>query len=159
MNLTTLGMPPVAGLKQAPLIPSHYPSQLRRRMIERNTVPPTERDPEVAQRAGALIGVLSSSLVNLDHAIRQLSTMGPVKRETRKSITDLIKKSEDFLVEMQRPFENEHSDSTNALSEVLGQAAELLLQLKPAQIEASLKHMNNMAESNLAYIPSTPKAA
>ncbi len=47
------------------------------------------------------------------------------------------------------------ADAITALSNVLGQSAELLLQLRPDQIESNLKHANNMAASNLNYIPAT----
>jgi hypothetical protein len=125
-----------------------------RRNLTRNQVPPTQREnPADVQRAGAVIAGLAASLANLDHFVRQMRGLGSMPGPTKQKLNLLINLSEEVIVQVSAQFDNHDSDSINALSGVLGQAAELLLQLKVPQIEASLKHMHGMATNNLTYTP------
>jgi hypothetical protein len=109
--------------------------------------------PLTEQERGALIGLLAASLVNLDHAARRLQTAGNFKHDLKRQLNQLQAQGDKLLTAAQSSFDCADADSVNALSGVLGLAGELLLQLTPAQIEASLQHMKNMAESNLSYVP------
>jgi hypothetical protein len=155
-TLSQLGGAPMVGylptLSLAP--PPRIPSM--RRNVTRNQVRPTERqDPATVQRAGAIIAGLASSLANLDHFVRQMRGLGTMPGPTKQKLNLLINLSEEVIVQVSTQFDNHDADSINALSAVLGQASELLLQLKVPQIEASLQHMNKMAETNLTYTPAT----
>ncbi|GAB3303501.1 hypothetical protein [Hymenobacter tenuis] len=105
------------------------------------------------QERGALIGQLAAALVNLDHCSRRLQTGGNFKHDLKRQLNLLQLQGEKLLDASQKLFDCHDADSINALSDVLGMAGELLLQLTPAQIESSLAHMHNMAQSNLAYLP------
>ena len=158
-HLATMGLPSaqqpkayVHGLSQAPL-PS-TPSL--RRNITRNYIPPTHRaDQAVVQRAGAVIGGLAAALAQLDHFARQLQGLGQMKHQTKQKLGQLIALSDEVLAAAASQFESSDADAITALSDVLGQSAELLFQLRPEQIESALHHQNNMAKSNLAYVPAT----
>lgn len=141
----------VAGLSMAP--PPAAPTF--RRNIVRNYTPPTQRtDPAQVQRAGAIIGGLAAALAQLDHFARQLQGLG-MKHQTKQKLAQLVALSDEVLAAAASQFESADADAITALSAVLGQSAELLLQLRPAQIESALHHQNNMAASNMAYVPAT----
>jgi len=145
-----LGFVPALALAPPPRVPT------MRRNLTRNQVPPSQReDPATQQRAGAIIAGLACSLVQLDHFVRQMRGLGRMPGPTKQKLNLLINLSDDVLALVQTQFDNQDSDSINGLSGVLGQAAELLLQLRVPQIEASLHHMNRMAETNLTYTPAT----
>ena len=142
----------VPALPQAP-IPRH---PTMRRNVTRNVVPPTQREnPADVQRAGAVIAGLAAALANLDHFVRQMRGLGTMPGPTKQKLNLLINLSHDVLALVAHQFDNHDGDAINALSQVLGQSSELLLQLTPRQIEASLHHMHNMSETNLAYTPAT----
>lgn len=105
------------------------------------------------QSKGAAIGLMACSLQNLDYALRHLQQYGRLKHEL-KHLTNLTQAhGEKLLVTSQKHFDCQDADAVLGLSEVLPMASHLLLQLTPAQIEASLQHMNEMARSNAVYVP------
>lgn len=146
---------PMAYVQSLRLAPApKYPSM--RRNVTRNFTPPTQRqDPGEVQRAGALIMGMAVALVQLDHFARQMQGLGQMKHQTKAKLNQLASLSDAVLELVQQQFDSQDSDAVNLLGDVLGQSAELLLQLNPKQIEAAMHHQHNMATSNLAYVPAT----
>lgn len=154
LNLSTLGAPPKVGyLPGLALSPIPKQPSLRRNVTRNFTLPTQRLDPATVQRAGAVVGGMASALAQLDHCIRQLADMGQMKHQTKQKLMQLVQLSNEVLAAAASQFDSQDGNAVNALSEVLGQAAELLLQLRPDQIESALKHQHNMATSNLNYIP------
>jgi hypothetical protein len=142
----------VPGLRLAPA--PHYPTV--RRNVARNFTPPTQRaDPADVQRAGAVIMGMAIALSQLDYFTRQMQGLGKMKHQTKAKLNQLAALSDAVLELVQQQFDSQDADAVNLLGDVLGQSAELLLQLQPTQIEAALHHQHNMATSNLAYVPAT----
>jgi hypothetical protein len=101
----------------------------------------------------AAIAQFAAALVNLDHALRILQGCGTIRRSLKQQLNILHNHTDKFLLASQKQFDCSDADAVNALSEVLGVSAHLLLQMTPQQIEASLQHMKNMVQSGGAYVP------
>ncbi|MGI4873178.1 MAG: hypothetical protein ACRYFX_18615 [Janthinobacterium lividum] len=153
----TLGLQPMAYVPNLTLAPPPRKPTLRRPLVVADTRRPTERadNPADMQRAAANISGLAVAVVLLDHHSRQLQGLAKMPHDTAALLSRFVRLADDVLVKMVRQFDGADTDSINALSDVLGQASELLLQLRVPQIEASLKHMATMAETNLTYTPAT----
>ena len=157
-SLQTLGLPTgkvpyQPGLALAP-VPRHV--TMRKPMMERDySTPITTPDPAKAQRGGAVIAGFAAALVQLDHFARQAQGMGVMQHQAKNLLTRFVGMADEVLNTMQQRFDSRDGDSVNALSEVLGQSAELMLQLTPPQAQAAITHQHNMAKSVLAYIPPT----
>lgn len=111
------------------------------------------------QAKGAAIGQFAAALVNLDAAVRTMQTHGQLRHGLKAQLNILQAHADKFLVASQKQFDCSDADAVNVLSEVIGTACHLLLQLTPAQIESSLAHMRNMADHNLTYVPTPVKQA
>lgn len=156
--LNSLGLPGPAytpGIAQAP-IPRH-PTARKTHLLREARLPMERGDEAMTQRAGAVVGGLAAALCQLDHFLRQLQGLGLMRGSVKQRLNRLVQESDEILAAAQKTFDFADADSINGLSDVLGQHAELLLQLKVPQIEAALHHINNMAQSNLVYVPVTTK--
>jgi hypothetical protein len=157
LNLTNLGMPAtphayVPGLSLAP-IPKH--STLRKPVV-RNHQPATNAVSDTSrQLADADIRGMIGALAQLDHFARRLQDHCPMKYEMKRRLSLLINSADDMIGLVYKDFNSSEADDVNQWANLIGQAAGLILQLTPPQAEASMKHMQNMAASVLAYIPPT----
>lgn len=64
-----------------------------------------------------------------------------------------MQQSDKMLVLYASQYDSAMTDAANRLSGVLGQSAELLLNLSPRQVQSALQHQHNMAQANLDYVP------
>jgi hypothetical protein len=154
MGLATTTQPHayVQGLALAPA-PRH--PTLRRPLV-RNHRPATNATTEAKrQLADADIRGMVGALAQLDHFARRLQDHCPLKYEMKRKLTLLVNHCDTLLGEIYKDFSSHEADDVNQWANLLGQAAGLLLQLTPEQAKASLTHMNNMAQSVLAYVPPT----
>lgn len=157
LNLTTLGLPAtphayLPGLSLAP-IPKH---PTLRKQVVRNPRPASNAvSDQSRQLADADIRGMIGAIAQLDHFARRLQDHCPMKHEMKRRLGLLIGAADDMVGLIYKDFSSTEADDVNAWANLLGQVSELILQLTPAQAEASLKHMQNMAASVLAYIPPT----
>ena len=157
-SLPTLGLPTAkqpyaAGLALAP-VPKH-PTMRKPMLVRDYSTPLTTSDPAKAQRGGAVIAGFAAALVQLDHFARQAQGLGVMQHQAKNLLNRFVGMADEVLATMQKTFDNRDGDAVNALSEVLGQSAELMLQLTPPQIHAALTHQHNMATANIHYVPPT----
>lgn len=156
-HLQSLGLPaPPAPVLPSSLLPA--PASRRVNFKQAPKIRPSESaDPVVAMRAAGLITELSTGTVMVDHAARGLATMGLFKHEAKRDLNLLKVQADKLLTAMQSQFDLTDADGANILSEIMGLLVEKACQLKPSQIEALLKHADNMRESNLSYVPATTR--
>lgn len=155
LNLNQLGIPTaqngeyLPGLVQAPEPKS--PTARRAPMIRFSQVPRV--NDELTTQSGAVIGGLAAALNQLDHFARRAYDLGFFKTDVKFALGKLVQLTDSMLATYSKKFENAVADSANQMGGLLGQAAELLLQLSPRQIRSSLLHMHAMVEQNMAYVP------
>jgi hypothetical protein len=143
----------VGGLSLAP--PPRNPS-LRRNIPKRNHQPATNPVSDASrQMADADIRGMIGALAQLDHFARRLQDHCPMKYDMKRQLSLLVNQCDNLLGFIYKDFTSPEADDVNAWANLIGQAAGLILQLTPPQAEASLKHMHNMSQSVLAYIPPT----
>jgi hypothetical protein len=143
----------ISGLSLAP-VPKH-PS-LRRNIPKRNHQPATNPVSDASrQLADADIRGMIGALAQLDHFARRLQDHCPMKYEMKQKLSLLVNHCDNLLGFIYKDFTSPEADDVNAWAALLGQSAELMLQLTPQQAEAALKHQHNMAQSVLSYIPPT----
>ncbi|RPD50027.1 hypothetical protein DNI29_04315 [Hymenobacter sediminis] len=118
------------------------------------TRPSDHPDPAVQHKVAGLIGELSAGAVMIDHATRGLVPMGLFRHEAKRALNELVKLSDTLIAAMQAQFDMEDADATNAISDALGLCGEKFCQLNPAQMDAVLRHMDEMIRLNIAYVPS-----
>jgi hypothetical protein len=151
-NLRTLGLPaptPTTSIGQHQV----YKKKRVNIAIAPAKRPSENPDPIASHRAGGLIGELSAGAVMVDHAARALSELGLFRHETKLELNRLKDLSDKLVSRMMSQFDLEDGDATNYLSSALGLVAEKFCQLTPAQMDASLQHMDNMAKLNATYVP------
>lgn len=142
----------VHGLSLAP-IPRH-PSL--RKPVVRNARPATKPVSDASrQMADAEIRGMIASISQLDHFARRLQDHCPMKYAMKQKLSLLVNHSDNLLAEVFKEFSSPEADDVNQWAKLIGQASALILQLTPQQAEAAMKHMQNMAQSVLAYIPPT----
>ena len=107
----------------------------------------------------ALLTQLVCSAVNLDYAARQLQEQRRFSGNAKRRLNLLTQASDSFLAAAISQFDGHDADGINALSDATTLHQSLLLQCTPAQIEASLKHLKGMVESNMVYVPALPAPA
>jgi hypothetical protein len=113
---------------------------------------------ELTTQAGAVIGGLAAALNQLDYFARRAYDMGFFKLDVKHALGKLVQLSDTMLETYYKKFNGATVDAANQMGDILGQAAEMLLQLSPRQIRSSLLHMHEMVEQNIAYVP-TPVAS
>lgn len=107
----------------------------------------------------ALLTQLVCSAVNLDYSARQLQALRKFSGNAKRRLNLLTQASDSFLAAAIDQFDGHDSDGINALSDATTLHQSLLLQCTPGQIEASLKHLQGMVESNMVYVPALPAPA
>ncbi len=154
LGLTTTIQPHdfVHGLALAP-IPRN---KSLRKPVVRNARPATKPINDASrQMADADIRGMIGALAQLDHFARRLQDHCPMKYAMKSKLSLLVNHSDNLLAEVFKEFSSPEADDVNQWANLIGQAAGLILQLTPQQAEAAMKHMSNMAQSVLSYIPPT----
>jgi hypothetical protein len=105
--------------------------------------------------ADADIRGMIGALAQLDHFARRIQDHCPMKYDMKQKLQLLVNHCDNLLALIYKDFSSPEADDVNQWANLLGQTAGLVLQLTPPQAEASLKHMQNMAASVLAYVPPT----
>ena len=100
------------------------------------------------QEKGAAIGQFAAALVNMDYSLRKMQEAGFVRRELKAQLNIVHNHVEKLMLASQKTFNMQDADAVNALSDVMGMATHLLLQMNPTQIEDSLKIMESYARLN-----------
>ncbi|NVO33475.1 hypothetical protein [Hymenobacter lapidiphilus] len=164
--LSTLGlatMQPTAPVSSLALSARPVPSRTRRLanlLIAPRLRPSEHPDPAVQHQAAGLITLLSAGIVMVDSSTRQLEKMGLFKFAAIQALKMLMKQADKLLSATQDKFDAEDSDATNYVCQALELVTARFCQLTPAQMDASLRHMDEMIRLNLAYVPApTPTAA
>lgn len=107
----------------------------------------------------ALITQLICSTVNLDYSARALQAARPFSGNAKRRLNLLCAASDSFLAAAIDAFDMADGTGINALSTVITEHQRLLLQLRPSQIEASLRHLAAMVAENQATEPVTAPSA
>lgn len=109
---------------------------------------------------GAVVGGVVASLVQLDHFLRRALDMGFFKTNNKfdknsvqYQLRQLVQQSDKMLEIYASQYDNTVADAALRMSGVLGQSAELLLNLAPRQVQSALQHQHNMAQANMDYVP------
>lgn len=105
------------------------------------------------QEKASAIGQFAAALVNMDHALRIMQESGNIRQGLKAQLNILHNHADKFLLASQKQFDCSDGDAVNALSEVIGVASHMLLQMTPHQIECCLTHMKNQLQSGAAYVP------
>ncbi len=152
MDLKTLGFGatyrpgfPLAPEPKAPSLRTNPPFSLFR---------PGRRAGDVLDGPeGAVMGGVVAALVQLDHFVRRACDMGFFKNNIKFELGKLVQQSDKLLVLYASQYDSAVADAANRLGGVLGQSAELLLNLSPRQVQSALQHQHEMARANLDYVP------
>lgn len=149
--VSTLGSPPSVGyLPGLALAPPPRHQSLRHSATVASKPRPSQSGNKVeVQRSAANVTGLAVAVVLLDHHTRQLQDFGKLNAPTAEILGQLVNLSDEVVEKMVQYFDGADADSVNALSAVIGQAVELMLQLTVPQIKKGLKHLHEMAKSNL----------
>jgi len=152
LDLNTLGFSG-SYLPDFPLAPQPKTPSLRKQpllsLVRRGRAAGDELDgPEAA-----VVGGLVAALVQVDHFARRAYDMGFFKNAIKFELGKLVQQSDKLLAVYASQYDSATGDSANQMSGVLGQSAELLLNLSPRQVHSALTHMHEMAENNLEYVP------
>jgi hypothetical protein len=153
LDLKKLGLPGTYS-PAFPLAPEPKTPPLRQKpMISFGRVMRWKEGEPLEGPEGAVVGGVVASLVQMDHFVRRAFDMGFFKTNIRFELKKLVQQCEKMLEVFASQYTSEVGDAANRLSGVLGQSAELLLNLSPRQVQSSLTHMHNMAQLNLDYVP------
>lgn len=147
-------------LPNFPLAPEPKAKSLRTKPVQ-SFVRASRRVGELLNASeGAVVSGVVASLVQLDHFLRRAFDLGffkgPNKFEKNSiqyKLGQLVQQSDEMLELYASQYDSDTAESANKMSGVLGQSAELLLNLSPRQIQSALTHQHNMAKLNMDYVP------
>lgn len=140
-------------LASFPLAPEPKTPSLRKAPMISFVRPGRSTGDQLTGPEGAVVGGVVAALVQLDHFARRAFDMGFFKQNIKYELGKLVQQSDKMLDIYASQYDNSVADLANKLSGVLGQSAELLLNLSPRQVQSSMTHMHNMAQQNLDYVP------
>lgn len=159
LDLKTLGLKPTY-LAGFPLAPEPRMPSFRTNPTQSFLRPGRQAGELLTGPEGAVVGGVVASLVQLDHFLRRALDMGFFrtpnkfdKNSMQYQLRQLVAQSDKLLGVYASQYDNTVADRANRMSGVLGQSAELLLNLSARQVQSSLTHMHNMGEKNMDYVP------
>jgi hypothetical protein len=159
LNLKTLGLQPTY-LPGFPLAPEPKTPSLRTKPVLSFIRPGRQAGELLTGPEGAVVGGVVAALVQLDHFLRRALDMGFFKTPNKfdknsmqYKLRQLVAQSDQLLEIYGSQYDNAVADTANRMSGVLGQSAELMLNLSPRQVQSSLTHQHNMAAKNMDYVP------
>lgn len=152
LTLKNFGLTPTY-LASFPLAPAPKTPSLRKNPPTSFIHPGRSVGELLSGPEGAVVGGVVAALVQLDHFARRAFDMGFFKNNIKYELGKLVQQSDKMLDIYASQYDNIVGDLANKLSGVLGQSAELMLNLSPRQVQSSLTHMHNMAQENIDYVP------
>lgn len=153
LNLRTLGLPSTyaPGLVLAP--EPKTPSLRKGPMITFGRAARWQEGQTLSGPEGAVVGGVVAALVQLDHLARRAYEMGFFKHNIKFELGKLVQQSDKMLDLYASQYDSATGDAANKMAGVLGQSAELLLNLSPRQVQSALTHQHQMAKLNVDYVP------